>query len=174
MIAPIHITRRESTMIRWAMTTGALLAASTALAQSAVVAERSIGANAAHEAAVAAMEQCRKDGFRVTVTVVNRAGQVKAVVCDDGTGPHTVENSFRKAYTSLTFRIPTGDISKRPTGTLGGQGLLQLSNVTPSEGALPIRSNNEVIGAIGVSGAPGGDKDAVCAQAGIDRIKAGL
>ena len=148
--------------------------AGSVMAQTGVVAERSISVGAAHDAAMAAMEQCRKDGFRVTVTVVNRAGQIKAVIRDDGTGPHTVENSFRKAYTSATFRIATGEIAKRQSGTLGSVALLQLSNVTPGEGALPIRSKDEVIGAIGVSGAPGGDKDAVCAQVGIDKIASGL
>jgi uncharacterized protein GlcG (DUF336 family) len=161
-------------MQRFTLGLVATLFAGAVFAQSAVVAERSINAGAANEAAIAAMEQCRKDGFRVTVTVVNRHGQIKAVVRDDGTGPHTVENSFRKAYTSATFRISTGEIAKRQSGTLGSVALLQLSNVTPGEGALPIRSNDEVIGAIGVSGAPGGDKDAVCAQVGIDRIKGGL
>ena len=139
-----------------------------------VTSERTIAVGAAHDAAMAAMEQCRRDGYRVTVTVVSRSGQVKAVIRDDGTNPHTVENSFRKAYTSLSFRIPSGDIGKRPTAALGAFGVLQLENMTSAEGALPIRAGTEVIGAIGVSGAPGGDKDAVCAQVGIDKIAASL
>lgn len=152
----------------------AAIVAPTAIAQSAAVTERTISIGAAQDAAAAALEQCRKDGFRVTITVVNRSGQIKAVLRDDGTGPHTVENSFRKAYTSLTFRVPSGDLGRRPTGTLGVMAPMQLANITSGEGALPIRSNNEVIGAIGVSGAPGGDKDLVCAQAGIDKIAGDL
>lgn len=147
---------------------------SAGLAQTATVSERTINVTAAQEAAVAALEQCRKDGYRVTVTVVNRAGQVKTVIRDDGANPHTVENSFRKAYTSLSFRVPTGEISKRPNTTVGAASLLQLQNMTTAEGALPIRSQGEVIGAIGVSGAPGGDKDAACAQVGINKIAGGL
>ena len=163
----------RTTFIRSIGFIATLIAAPTLWAQ-AVVSERTISVAAAQEAANAAMEQCRKDGYRVTVTVVNRAGQIKAVLRDEGTGPHTVENSFRKAYTSATFRIPSGDIGKRPSTTVGAISVLQLANTTGGEGALPIRSSNEVIGAIGVSGAPGGDKDAVCAQVGIDRIAAGL
>ena len=170
----LMMNRLISSLTRTCTAFAAIAVPSAALAQSAVVAERTISVGAAHDAAMAAMDQCRKDGFAVTVTVVNRAGQIKAVVRDDGTGPHTVENSFRKAYTAASFRIATGEIAKRPTGTLGAAALLQLSNVTSGEGALPIRSNNEVIGAIGVSGAPGGDKDAVCAQAGINKIAGGL
>ncbi len=140
----------------------------------AVVAERSISLAAAQEAAAAAIEQCRKDGYRVTVTVVNRAGQTKAVLRDDGTNPHTVENSLRKAYTSLSFRVPSGEIGKRVAANPGAAGVLHLQSITGAEGALPILAGKEIVGAIGVSGAPGGDKDAVCAQVGIDRIAKGL
>ncbi|MFN0298885.1 MAG: GlcG/HbpS family heme-binding protein [Burkholderiales bacterium] len=140
----------------------------------AVVSERTISTSAAQEAATAALEQCRKDGYRVTVTVVNRAGRAKVVLHDDGSGPHTIENSLRKAYTTVTFRVPSGEIGKRVAANPGGAGTLHLANVTGAAGALPILSNKEVIGAIGVSGAPGGDKDEVCAQAGIDRIAKGL
>ena len=140
----------------------------------AVVSERTIAIGAAQEAATVAMEQCRRDGYRVTVTVVNRAGQIKVVLRDEGANPHTVENSFRKAYTSLTFRLPSGDIGRRPTTTIGAVSILQLANTTGGEGALPIRAGNDIIGAIGVSGAPGGEKDLVCAQAGIDKIASGL
>lgn len=151
----------------------ALSMAGAAHAQ-AVVSERSISMSAAQDAAAAAVEQCRKDGFRVTVTVVNRAGHTKVVLRDDGANPHTVENSFRKAFTSLTFRVPSGEIGKRVAANPGAAGVLHLQNITGAEGALPILAGKELVGAIGVSGAPGGDKDAVCAQAGIDRIAKGL
>ena len=145
----------------------------TALSQ-AFVTERNITLNAAVEAAQGAMERCRKDGFKVTVTVVDRSGRGKVMLHDDATSPHTIENSLRKAYTSVTFRSPSGDFGKRMASTPPPHAALLLDKVTSGEGALPIRAGNEIIGAIGVSGAPGGDKDAVCAQAGIDRIAKGL
>ena len=161
----------------WLCIAAALLPAllpSAASAQQVLVTERTLSLDAAREAATAAVETCRKNGFHVTVTVLNRAGAQKAVLHDDGANPHTLENSFRKAYTSLTTRAPSGDLGKRIAANPGAAGLLQLQNMTPLEGALPIKAGNDMVGAIGVSGAPGGDKDAVCAQAGIDRIAKGL
>src|SRR6266511_508577 len=139
-----------------------------------LVIERTLALNAAHEAAMAALEQCRKDGYKVTVTVLNRAGRTAVVLHDDGANPHTIENSLRKAYTSLTFRTPSGECGKRVTSSRTGAGALHLDKVTSAEGALPILAGPEVVGSIGISGAPGGDKDAACAQTGIDRIAKGL
>ncbi len=110
----------------------------------------------------------------MTVTVLDRTARTRVVLHDDGANPHTIENSLRKAYTSLTFRTPSGDFGKRITSTPTGAGALHLDKITTAEGALPIMAGKDIVGSIGVSGAPGGDKDAVCAQAGIDRIAPGL
>jgi uncharacterized protein GlcG (DUF336 family) len=149
------------------------LAPAAALAQ-AVITERNISLNAAYEAASGAMEQCRKDGFRVTVTVLDRSGTTKVVLHDDGASPHTIENSLRKTYTALTFRQPSGEAGKRFISNPSNAGFLYLDKVTTIEGGLPIRVGNDVIASIGVSGAPTGDRDAVCAQVGIDRIAKSL
>ena len=161
------------TTIKW-LTVGFLVLSPAAYAQQAFVTERSLSLDAAREAAAAALDRCRKDGYQVTVTVLNKSGRTKAVIHDDNAGPHTIENSFKKAYTSITFKANSGDYGKRIAATPPPHAQLHLSNVTTAEGALLIRSGNEIVGAIGVSGAPGGDKDAVCAQAGIDRIAKGL
>ena len=83
--------------------------------------------------------------------------------------PHTIENSFRKAYTSRTFRVPSGEIATRlkDNPTLP---FVHLSNVVAAQGALPIKVGDDIIGAVGVSGAPGGEKDEVCSKAGIDKV----
>jgi uncharacterized protein GlcG (DUF336 family) len=151
------------------------LAVFTALASSAVVAqvlitERNIALNAAYDVASGALAQCRKDGLRVTVTVLERNGRTRVVLQDDGASPHTVENSMRKAFTALTFRQPSGEVGKRFTSNPMNLGFLHLDRVTTLAGGLPIRAGNEVVGAIGISGAPMGEQDAVCAQIGIDRI----
>jgi uncharacterized protein GlcG (DUF336 family) len=146
-----------------------------ALAQpQALITERNISLDAAHDAAVGTLEQCRKDGLRVTVTVLDRNGSTRAVLHDNGASPHTIENSLRKAYTALTFRQPSGDAGKRFTSDPANAGFLYLDKVTTLAGGLPIRAGNEVVGAIGVSGAPKGEQDAVCSQAGIDRIAKAL
>jgi uncharacterized protein GlcG (DUF336 family) len=116
-----------------------------------------------------AMETCKTNGFNVSVTVVGRTGEVLIQVRGDNTGPHTMENSFKKAYTSRTFRGPSSALVKR----LKDDPLLpliHLSNVVAATGALPLKVGEDVIGAIGVSGAPGGEKDEVCAQAAIDKV----
>jgi len=80
-----------------------------------------------------------------------------------------MENSQKKAYTARTFRIPSGEFAQRvkdnPT-----TGAVHLSGIVAAQGALPIKVGDEVIGSVGVSGAPGGDKDEACAKAGIDKI----
>jgi uncharacterized protein GlcG (DUF336 family) len=116
-----------------------------------------------------AIETCKTNGYAVSVTVVGRNGEVILQVRGDNTGPHTFENSFRKAYTARTFRSPSGALVDRLKAepTLG---LIHLTNVIANQGALPIKVGDEVIGAAGASGAPGGEKDEACVKAGIDKV----
>ncbi|MDH7795919.1 MULTISPECIES: heme-binding protein [unclassified Beijerinckia] len=141
---------------------------------STLISQRNLSFDAALQAATTALETCRKNGFRVTVTVLDRSGRTRVVLHDDNVSPHTLENSLRKAYTALTFRIPSGDMGKRIAANPTATSPLLLDKVTSAQGALPIKAGNDIVGSIGVSGAPGGDKDEVCSQAGIDKIAAGL
>jgi len=154
------------------------------IAQTTIVNERSISVSAAMELATAALEACRKHGSQVTITVLDHAGRTKVVLRDDGSNPHSVEHSFRKAYTALTYRMPSGQYGKRATGNFpASHGPLHLAHITTAAGGLPITAGNTVVGAIGISGTPGsggagagggGTADEACAQAGIDRISKGL
>jgi len=123
--------------------------------------------------ATTAAETCKAQGNRVSVTVVGRNAEIIVQLRGDDSGPHTIENSFKKAYTARTFRIPSGEFAQRvknnPT-----TGAVFLTNIVAAQGALPIKVGDEVIGAVGVSGSPGGDKDEVCAKAGIDKAAAEL
>ena len=116
-----------------------------------------------------AIATCKANGYAVSVTVVGRNGEVILQVRGDDTGPHTFENSFRKAYTARTFRSPSGALADRlkadPTIPL-----IHLSNIIANQGALPIKVGDDVIGAAGASGAPGGEKDEACVKAGIDKV----
>jgi len=155
-----------------------------AMAQTAFVTERSLAVSAAMELATAALEACRKHGSQVTITVLDHAGRTKVVLRDDGANPHSVEHSYRKAYTALTYGMPSGQYGKRATGNFpASHGPLHLSNITTAAGGLPIRAGTTVVGAVGISGTPGsggagagggGTADESCAQAGIDRISRGL
>jgi uncharacterized protein GlcG (DUF336 family) len=134
----------------------------------ALVTERSISLNAALDVARAGLERCRADGYKVTVTVLNRHARTAVVLSEDGVNPHTIENSMRKAYTAFTTRSPSGEMAKRAQPGLAG--FMLLDKITAIEGGLPIFAGKELIGSIGISGAPGGEKDAACAQVGIDKI----
>jgi uncharacterized protein GlcG (DUF336 family) len=152
---------------------GILLVAVIALASGiagaqTIVTERTISLNAALDVAKASLERCRADGYKVTVTVLNRHARTAVVLSEDGVNPHTIENSMRKAYTAFTTRSPSAEMAKRAQPGLAG--FMLLDRITAIEGGLPIFAGKELIGSIGISGAPGGEKDAACAQVGIDKI----
>ncbi len=119
--------------------------------------------------ATTAAETCKGQGYRVSATVVGRNGEIIVQLRGDDAGPHTIENSQRKAYTARTFRISSGEFVQRvkdnPT-----TGAVHLTGIVAAQGALPIKIGDEVIGAAGVSGAPGGDKDEACVKAGLDKV----
>ena len=151
----------------------AIVAASSSLAGAqSLLTERGLSLNAAIELATASLERCRTDGYKVTITVLNRHARTAVVLSEDGVNPHTVENSMRKAYTAFTTRSPSGEMAKRAQPGLSG--FMLLDKITPIEGGLPIFAGKDLVGAVGISGAPGGEKDAVCAQTGIDKIAKGL
>lgn len=112
---------------------------------------------------------CKANGFGVSVTVVGRNGEIILQVRGDDTNPHTMENSFRKAYTARTTRASSGKMVERIKAepTLA---FVNLSNIIALQGALPIMVGDEVIGAAGASGAPGGEKDEVCIKAALDKV----
>jgi uncharacterized protein GlcG (DUF336 family) len=134
-----------------------------------LLARKDLSAATALTIAQTTIATCTANGYSVSVTVVGRNGEVLVQVRGDGTGPHTMENSFKKAYTSRTFRVPSGEIAKRFKDN-PQLGAVFLTNITTGQGALPIKLGEEVIGAVGASGAPGGEKDEVCVKAGIDKV----
>jgi len=130
--------------------------------------QRTLSASVALAIAQSAYDACVQQGHHVSVTVVGLEGETLIAIRGDASSPHTFENSQRKAYTARTFRIPSGEFAQRvkenPTS-----GQTHLSGVIAIQGALPIKAGDAGIGAVGVSGAPGGEKDEACAKAGIDK-----
>ena len=147
-----------------------LACAASAPAQAQLIAHKDLSAAMALTIAETAMNTCTATGYHVSVTVLGRAAEIIVQIRGDGASPHTVENSMRKAYTSRTFRTPSGEIAKRYKED-PQLFMVHLSNVIPAQGALPIKVGEDVVGAVGVSGSPGGEKDEVCAKAGIEKIK---
>lgn len=126
----------------------------------------------ANKMVLAAAQQCENDGYKVSVAVVDKAGVVLAQVRMDGAGVHTIESSFRKAYTSASIRMSTQKLAQIAAKDPELQGLHRLSNnILILGGGLPITLNGEVIGGIGVGGAPGIQFDEVCAEAGLKAFR---
>lgn len=148
----------------------AALCSSIALAQE-LNTQKTLSLDVALAIAHGALEQCRADGFRVTVTIVDGAGMVKVQMHDDGAGPHTMDFSRKKAYSALTFKRTSGETGKAwaaaPPAPL-------ITDAVGTPGGVPIKVGNDVIGAVGVSGAPGGDKDEACSNAGIAKVASKL
>jgi uncharacterized protein GlcG (DUF336 family) len=116
-----------------------------------------------------AIQTCKQQGYNVSVHVIGNMGEILVAMRGDNTGPHTMENSMRKALASRGQRIPSGQFAENIAKTPNA-GALRLGNMIPARGALPIKVGNDTIAAAGASGAPGGDKDEACIKAGIDKI----
>jgi uncharacterized protein GlcG (DUF336 family) len=152
---------------------GAVFAASgsifAAQAQAELLTIKALSAPLAVAIAQTAYEACTQQGHRVSVAVVGLEGETLVAIRGDGASPHTFENSQRKAYTARTFRVPSGEFAQRVKDN-PASGQTHLTGVIALQGALPIKFGDSVIGAVGVSGAPGGEKDEACAKAGIDKV----
>ena len=144
------------------------LVAGPALAQAPQV-EKNVSMALSMAVMQGALDQCTKDGYKVSVVIVDKGGNVAASVRGDGTGPHTMEFARMKAYTARTRNqtsLQTMKLLEDPANAF----IRQIPGVVGVGGGVPIRAGTEVIGAVGVSGAPGGEKDEVCANAGIAKV----
>jgi uncharacterized protein GlcG (DUF336 family) len=139
----------------------------TSKAQTLVI-QKTLSNEAALAVVQGALNRCYSDGYRVSVSLLDNSGLVKIQVRGDGTGPHTLENSRRKAYTALTFKRSSGEIAKAWAAATTPPPVIE--GTVGAQGGLPIKAGSEVVGAIGVSGAPGGEKDEACAASGIATI----
>ena len=163
-------------MLKIASLAGASLALACAVgtpANAQLLTHKDISLPMAITMARTAIETCKQQGYNVSANVVGRTGQVLVAMRGDNTGPHTLENSMKKAYTANAQRRPSGEYAKAFNANPPRGGTL-LTNLVPAQGALPIKVGEDTIGAIGVSGAPGGDKDEACAKAGIEKVAAEL
>ncbi len=152
------------------MIVAALGFAGASLAQEAVFQTRSLAPETALSAARAAMESCRKQGYQVAVAVVDRGGLAQVVLRDRFAGAHTLEVANNKAWTAARFRTPTASLAAETQAGKPMSGLRNLPRFMAVGGGLVIEAGGTLLGAIGVSGAPGGEADDACARAGIKAI----
>ena len=125
------------------------------------------------QAAMAAIKKCHNDGFKVSVAIVDQSGLLKVQLKADGAGPHTLDSSRRKAYTANSLRDSTHKYAVLVTQKPELQSLTRLNeNILLLGGGFPIKIGGEVVGGIGVGGAPGIEFDEVCASAALKVLKA--
>ena len=132
-----------------------------------VLTEKNISIKMAMAIAETALADCTS---RVSVAVLDRAGRMRVFLQGDNASPHNLELARRKAYTALTFRRPSAEWAKRTAeGDVTGQ--RSLADVIPLGGGVPIMIGEDAVGAVGLSGAPGGQpKEEACAKAGIAKV----
>lgn len=155
--------------VRWP----ALLMLSFALsaaAQEGTFVVRSLTPEAAWTAARAALESCRKQGYQIAVAVTDRAGITQVLLRDRFAGPHTVEVATNKAWTALSFRTSTQVLAEQTQPGRPMSGLRNHPRFLAAGGGQLIEAGGSLLGAIGVSGGPGGEADDACALAGIKAI----
>jgi len=148
-----------------------LLAFTTAAGAEAVRTERNMSLDLANQIAATTVATCATNGYAVTATVVDRAGSVRAVQRADNAGPHTLAASQQKAFTSASAKNTTLAMMEGAQKNPAAANLVYIPGFLLVGGGVPIKVGNEVIGAVGVGGAPGGHLDEQCALAAIDKVK---
>ena len=132
-----------------------------------LVSIKRLSLDTALKAGLAAIEACRKAGVQVAVTVIDRGGHPQVVLRDVLAPDLTLAVSRGKAYAAMAFVAPTSQLEHRFTNPFGPPAV---GGLVMSPGAVPIQAGGELVGAIGVSGAPSGQTDELCARKGFEAI----
>jgi len=136
-----------------------------------VVTYKSLAPDVAFDLARSALQQCRTDGYQVAVVVTDRFGAPLVELRDRYTPVAALDIAKGKAWTAVTFTRNTSDFAKAMKDGTIGAGLAGVPGVTPLAGAVVIEAGGSLLGAVGVAGAPGGDKDEACAKAGLAAVQ---
>jgi uncharacterized protein GlcG (DUF336 family) len=126
------------------------------------------------ELAQATLKACRQAGFQVAVAVTDRLGVTQVILRDRLAGAHTPETARRKAWTAASFRTDTVTMTEETQAGKAQSGVRFVSEAMMIGGGIPVTAGGTMVGAVGVSGAPGGDEDHKCAEAGIAAIEESL
>jgi len=155
----------------WLALLPALLLGAPARAEEGLVTFKSMSVDLALELARAALAACQKQGYQVTVAVVDRFGVTQVLLRDRFAGAHTVPTATGKAWTAVSFRTNTGELVAATGPGSPQAGVRALPGAVIIAGGVMVEAAGTLVGAIGVSGAPGGDNDETCAKAGITAIR---
>jgi uncharacterized protein GlcG (DUF336 family) len=149
----------------------ALLFTANAHAQDALVTYKSLSPEIALDLARAALADCRKRGYQAAVAVVDRFGVPQVMLRDRFAGPHTPRTAIGKAWTAVSFRTNTTELVQLTKEGMPQSGVRGLPRAVVLGGGMLIDAGGSLVGAVGVSGAPGGDADDACAKAGIEAVR---
>jgi uncharacterized protein GlcG (DUF336 family) len=144
-----------------------------ATAQEATFTMRQLTPETALKLAQATLEACRKEGFQVAVAVTDRSGVPQVLLRDRFAGPHTATIAINKAWTAVSFRQDTLSFA-RATSDAANSGPRHFERVVAVGGGVPVEAGGSMLGAVGVSGGPGGEADDRCARSGLDNIRGDL
>jgi uncharacterized protein GlcG (DUF336 family) len=159
-------------VVRMASLAAALFATvSPGRADDAIVTYKSIAPDTALDLAKTALSTCRVNGYQVAVVVLDRFGETLVLLRDRFAGLPASTTANDKAYTALSFHSSSGDFANSIRSGKLSAGLAGLPHIVTLAGGLVIEAGGTMLGAVGVSGAPGGDKDEACAKAGLDAIR---
>jgi uncharacterized protein GlcG (DUF336 family) len=142
--------------------------------ESPLVEFRSLSPDSALEMAQAALESCRSEGYQVAVAVVDRMGVTQVALRDRFAGPHTPDTAVRKAWTAVSFRADTLGLAEDTAAGSPQSGARFIGNALMIGGGIPLTISGSIVAGIGISGAPSGEADHACAEAGILAVTATL
>lgn len=140
-------------------------------AEEAFVVSKSLTPELALDLARAALGSCRARGYQVAVAVVDRFGVTQVMLRDRFAGPHTPSTASGKAWTAASFKASTAELNAISQQSMMQSGIRNLPGAVIIGGGLIVEAGGSLVGAVGVSGAPGGDADEACARAGIEAIR---
>jgi uncharacterized protein GlcG (DUF336 family) len=129
-----------------------------------------ISADLANQAVAAVVAKCASQGYAETGVLVDADGVQQAVLRGNRAGAHTLDSAFAKAYTAASFKTDTTALVERSKTVPVLANLFKLPHLLLLGGDIVVKAGDEVVGAIGAAGAPGGDLDDACARAGLDNI----
>ncbi len=148
---------------------------STAHAESPpLVTFQSLAPDMAVKLAQATLKSCREKGYQVAVSVVDRMGVPQVLIRDRYAGAHTPETAYRKAWSAASFRTDTQSLMEETQAGKTQSGVRFISEAMMAGGGVPIEAGGSIVGGVGVSGAPGGELDDVCAREGLKAIEEDL
>src|SRR5580704_1240994 len=150
------------------VTLGAAVLAQSTIGFAQLPSSRVLTLDVAQTIAQEAMARCRADGYKVTVLVVDGLNAPKAMIRDDGATASTTEVAKMKATATMLYNRPSGPATPPPAGTAAPPATIP--GTINAQGGVPIKVGDVTIGAVAVSGAPGGDKDAACAGAALAKL----